>query len=58
MSERANIPQSGASQAVEDGQDEESVRRGDEWTPEFLACLAAWNDDIPRPTSPTIAEGL
>ena len=22
----------------------------DEWPPEFLACLGAWNEDIPRPT--------
>jgi antitoxin VapB len=21
----------------------------DEWSPDFLACLGAWHDDIPRP---------
>jgi hypothetical protein len=21
----------------------------DEWPPEFLACLGAWHDDIPKP---------
>jgi antitoxin VapB len=44
----------------EDGQDEVIVRRvgrqvilepADEWTPEFLACLGGWEDDIPRPSS-------
>lgn len=43
-----------------DGQDEVIVRRvgrqvilepADEWTPEFLACLGGWEDDIPRPSS-------
>ncbi len=42
-----------------DDQDEVIVRRvgkqvilepNDEWSPEFLACLGAWNEDIPRPS--------
>jgi antitoxin VapB len=65
MSERAKIFQNGGSQAVRlpkscrfEGQDEVIVRRvgrqvilepADEWSPEFLACLGAWTDDIPRP---------
>jgi hypothetical protein len=26
----------------------------DEWAPEFLACLGAWKDDIPRPAVRTV----
>jgi antitoxin VapB len=26
----------------------------DEWSPEFLACLGAWKDDIPRPRARTV----
>ncbi|MEA2696947.1 MAG: hypothetical protein QOI66_1218 [Myxococcales bacterium] len=42
-----------------DDQDEVIVRRvgrqvilepADEWSPEFLACLGAWHEDIPRPS--------
>jgi antitoxin VapB len=41
-----------------EGQDRVMVRRvgkqvilepADEWPPEFLACLGAWHDDIPKP---------
>jgi antitoxin VapB len=41
-----------------EGQDQVIVRRvgkqvilepADEWPPEFLACLGAWHDDIPKP---------
>jgi antitoxin VapB len=43
-----------------DGQTEVLVRRegrrvilepADEWPPEFRACLAAWPEDIPRPSA-------
>ena len=27
----------------------------DEWPADFLACLGAWQDDIPRPASRKIA---
>jgi antitoxin VapB len=46
-----------------DDQDEVIVRRvgkrvilepADEWSAEFLACLGAWKDDIPRPPSRAI----
>jgi antitoxin VapB len=42
----------------DDGQDEVIVRRvgkkvilepADAWSEEFLGCLGAWKDDIPRP---------
>jgi len=64
MSERAKIFQNGGSQAVRLPKrfrfhdDEVIVRKvgkqvilepADEWPPEFLACLGAWKDDIPRP---------
>lgn len=26
----------------------------DEWSPEFLAALGAWGDEIPRPASATV----
>jgi antitoxin VapB len=47
----------------EEGQDEVIVRRvgrqvilepADEWTPEFLACLGGWDEDIPRPSPPIV----
>jgi len=28
----------------------------DEWSQEFLACLGAWRDDIPRPATRPIGE--
>jgi antitoxin VapB len=43
-----------------DDQEEVIVRRqgkqvilepADEWSPEFLDCLGAWRDEIPRPAS-------
>lgn len=46
-----------------DEQDEVIVRRRgkqvilepvDEWSAEFLACLGAWKDDIPRPPARTM----
>jgi antitoxin VapB len=64
VSERAKIFRNGGSQAVRlpkkfQFRDEEVVVRrvgkqvilepADEWPPEFLACLGAWKDDIPRP---------
>lgn len=71
MAERAKIFQNGGSQAVRlpkscrfDGQDELLVRRvgrkvilepADDWSPDFLACLGAWKDEIPRPESQSIA---
>ncbi len=71
MVERARIFQNGGSQAVRlpkscrfEGQDELVVRRvgrkvilepADEWSPEFLACLGAWKEEIPRPQSQSIA---
>lgn len=27
---------------------------GDEWPAEFLECLGAWNEDIPRPPAPSV----
>lgn len=70
MAERAKIFQNGGSQAVRlpkscrfEGQDELVVRRvgkkvilepADEWSPEFLACLGAWKDEIPRPKGQSI----
>ncbi len=70
MAERARIFQNGGSQAVRlpkscrfEGQDELVVRRvgrkvilepADEWSPEFLACLGAWKEEIPRPQSQSI----
>jgi antitoxin VapB len=47
----------------EEGQDEVLVRRvgkqvilepADEWSADFLACLGAWKDDIPRPPAKAI----
>jgi antitoxin VapB len=47
----------------EDGQDEVIVRRAgkrvilepaDEWSAEFLRCLGAWDNEIPRPRSSPI----
>ena len=44
-------------------QDEVMVRRAgrqvilepvDEWPPEFLACLGAWHEDIPKPSARTV----
>ena len=71
MAERAKIFQNGGSQAVRlpkscrfTGQDELVVRRvgrkvilepADDWSPEFLACLGAWNEEIPRPQTQSIA---
>ncbi|MGD0835559.1 MAG: AbrB/MazE/SpoVT family DNA-binding domain-containing protein [Polyangia bacterium] len=71
MAERAKIFQNGGSQAVRlpkscrfEGDDELVVRRvgrrvilepADDWSPEFLACFGAWKDDIPRPSSQSIA---
>ena len=71
MAERAKIFQNGGSQAVRlpkscrfTGQDELVVRKvgrkvilepADDWSPEFLACLGAWNEDIPRPQAQSIA---
>jgi antitoxin VapB len=71
MPERAKIFQNGGSQAVRlpkscrfDGQTELVVRRvgrkvilepADDWSPEFLACLGAWQDEIPRPEAQSIA---
>jgi antitoxin VapB len=71
MAERAKIFQNGGSQAVRlpkscrfTGQDELVVRRvgrkvilepADDWSPEFLACLGAWNEEIPRPQALSIA---
>jgi antitoxin VapB len=70
MSERAKIFQNGGSQAVRlpknfrFNDDEVIVRRVgkqvilepvDEWPADFLACLGAWQDDIPRPASRKIA---
>jgi antitoxin VapB len=65
MTERAKIFQNGGSQAVRlpkscrfDGQDELVVRRvgrkvilepANDWSPEFLACLGSWKEEIPRP---------
>ncbi|HET6284261.1 MAG TPA: AbrB/MazE/SpoVT family DNA-binding domain-containing protein [Polyangia bacterium] len=46
-----------------DDQDEVIVRRVgkkvilepvDEWSSDFLACLGAWHEDIPRPTKRTV----
>jgi antitoxin VapB len=70
MTERAKIFQNGGSQAVRlpkscrfTGQDELVVRRvgrkvilepADDWSPEFLACLGAWNEEIPRPRAKAI----
>lgn len=67
MSERAKIFQNGGSQAVRlpkscrfEDQDQVIVRRvgkkvilepADEWSSDFLACLGAWHDDIPRPSA-------
>lgn len=70
MSERAKVFQNGGSQAVRLPKrfrfhDEEvSVRRVgkqvilepvDEWSPEFLACIGSWKEEIPRPKSQPIA---
>jgi antitoxin VapB len=71
MAERAKIFRNGGSQAVRlpkscrfDGQEELVVRRvgrkvilepADDWSPEFLACLGAWKDEIPRPPAQSIA---
>jgi virulence-associated protein VagC len=65
MAERAKIFQNGGSQAVRlpkscrfDGQDELVVRKvgrkvilepANDWSPEFLACLGSWKEEIPRP---------
>jgi antitoxin VapB len=70
MPERAKIFQNGGSQAVRlpkscrfDGQDELVVRKvgrkvilepADDWSPEFLACLGSWKEDIPRPRAQSI----
>jgi antitoxin VapB len=72
MAERAKIFQNGGSQAVRlpkscrfDGQDEVVVRRvgrkvilepADDWSAEFLACLGAWKEEIPRPQAQSIAK--
>jgi len=70
MSERAKIFQNGGSQAVRLPKrfrfhdDEVIVRKvgkqvilepADEWSPEFLACIGAWKEDIPRPRQRKIA---
>jgi antitoxin VapB len=71
MPERAKIFQNGGSQAVRlpkscrfEGQDELVVRRvgrkvilepADDWSSEFLACLGAWKEEIPRPEALSIA---
>jgi antitoxin VapB len=71
MAERAKLFQNGGSQAVRlpkscrfEGQDQLVVRRvgrkvilepADDWSPEFLACLGAWEDEIPRPRAQAIA---
>ena len=65
MAERAKIFRNGGSQAVRlpkscrfDGQDELVVRKvgrkvilepANDWSPEFLACLGSWKEEIPRP---------
>jgi antitoxin VapB len=71
MSERAKIFQNGGSQAVRLPKrfrfhdDEVIVRKvgkqvilepADEWPADFLACLGAWTEDIPRPASSKIAK--
>jgi hypothetical protein len=30
------------------------LEAADEWPSEFLACLGAWHDDIPRPAARTV----
>ncbi len=71
MPERAKIFRNGGSQAVRlpkscrfEGQDELVVRRvgrkvilepADDWSSEFLACLGAWKEEIPRPKAQPIA---
>jgi antitoxin VapB len=70
MSERAKIFRNGGSQAVRLPKrfrfrdDEVIVRKvgkqvilepADEWPADFLACLGAWHEDIPRPASRKIA---
>jgi antitoxin VapB len=71
MSERAKVFRNGGSQAVRlpkrfrfrDG--EVIVRQvgkrvilepPDEWPAEFLGCLGAWREDIPRPPSERVAK--
>lgn len=70
MAERAKIFQNGGSQAVRlpkscrfNGQDELVVRRVgrkvilepvNDWSPEFLTCLGAWREEIPRPGAQSI----
>jgi antitoxin VapB len=70
MSERAKIFRNGGSQAVRLPKrfrfrgGEVIVRKigrqvilepADEWPVEFLACLGAWKNDIPRPRSRRLA---
>jgi antitoxin VapB len=71
VSERAKIFQNGGSQAVRLPKrfrfrdDEVIIRKvgkqvilepADEWPADFLACLGAWTEDLPRPpTRKTIA---
>jgi antitoxin VapB len=71
MAERAKVFQNGGSQAVRlpkscrfEGQGELVARRvgrkvilepADDWSPEFLTCLGAWKEDIPRPKAQSIA---
>ncbi len=70
--ERAKLFKNGGSQAVRlpkaygfPDQREVQVRRDgrriilepiDEWPPEFLACLGAWQEEIPRPASESLEE--
>ena len=70
MGERAKIFWNGGSQAVRlpkqfRFRDEEVIVRkvgrqvilepADEWSPEFLRCIGAWKDEIPRPRQEKIA---
>ncbi len=71
MAERATIFQKGGRQAVRlpkscrlDDQAELVVRKvgrkvilepADDWSPEFLACLGGWKEEISRPQAQSIA---
>lgn len=72
MVERAKLFKNGGSQAVRLPKDcrfphqhEVVVRKVgrrvilepvDAWSEQFLACIGAWRDDIPRPKSDSIAD--